>query len=92
MIWSFGGQYSIRPAPAFLHIFNLCKLHIVKFCFYWCIERLFENDNHPFLRNKKIQGIENYWESSITMNYRCVYRKDQDTAFILEVGKHEDVF
>lgn len=64
----------------------------IKEKFYWCIEMLFENDNHPSLHNKKIQGTENYWEFSITMNYRCVYRKDQDTAFILEVGKHEDVF
>ena len=64
----------------------------VKEKFYWCAERLLEDENHPSLRNKKIQGTENYREFSITMNYRCVYRKEQDTAFLLEIGKHEDVF
>ena len=64
----------------------------IKEKFYWCLARIMEDENHPSLRHKKIQGTENYWEFSIAMNYRCVYRKDLETAFLLEIGKHEDIF
>ena len=60
--------------------------------FYWCVNMLLKNENHPSLRNKKIKGTQNYWEFSITMNYRCVYRKEKDTIYLLAIGKHEDVF
>ncbi|MEA3369449.1 MAG: type II toxin-antitoxin system mRNA interferase toxin, RelE/StbE family [Candidatus Ratteibacteria bacterium] len=60
--------------------------------FYWCMDMLLENKNHPSLRNKKIEGVQDYWEFSVTMNYRCVYRREKDTAYLLELGKHEDVF
>jgi len=59
--------------------------------FYQCIDMLLKNEKHPSLRNKKIEGTQNYWEFSITMNYRCVYRKEKGTAFLLEFGKHEDI-
>lgn len=60
--------------------------------FYWCIDTLIKDERHPSLRHKKIQGAGDYWEFSITMNYRVVYRKESDKAYILEIGKHEDVF
>ena len=59
--------------------------------FYWCLGMLIKDENYPSLRHKKIQGTDAYWEFTITMNYRCVYRKDSDRAFLAEVGKHEDV-
>jgi len=60
--------------------------------FYWCVDMLLKNENYPSLRNKRIEGTQNYWEFSVTMNYRCVYRKERDTIYLLEVGKHEDIF
>lgn len=59
---------------------------------YWCIDILIKNENHPSLRHRKIEGTDIYWEFSITMNYRGVYRKEADKAFLVEVGKHEDIF
>ncbi len=53
---------------------------------------LLKHESHPSLRHKKIEGTEVYWEFSITMNYRGVYRRDEGKAFLVEVGKHEDVF
>jgi len=53
---------------------------------------LLKDENHPSLRNKKIKGTQNYWEFSISMNYRCIYRKEKDTIYLLAIGKHEDVF
>ena len=63
----------------------------VKEKFYWCVDMLLKNQNHPSLRNKKIEGTQNYWEFSVTMNYRCVYRREEDKAILLELGTHEDV-
>lgn len=64
----------------------------VKDKFYWCLEMLLSNSHHPSLRHKPIQGTADTWEFSITMNYRCVYRKENDEAFILAIAKHEDAF
>ncbi len=60
--------------------------------FYWSAGMLLENESHPSLRHKKIQGVEGYWEFSLTMNYRCVYYREANNAVLLEIGKHEDVF
>ena len=60
--------------------------------FYWCLDTLMENSRHPSLRHKLIKGTVDKWEFSITMNYRCVYRKVKDSAFILTIAKHEDTF
>ncbi|MFH1540765.1 MAG: type II toxin-antitoxin system RelE/ParE family toxin [Elusimicrobiota bacterium] len=59
---------------------------------YWCIDILIKNKTYPSLRHKKIAGTDIYWEFSITMNYRVVYRRESDMAFIVAVGKHEDIF
>jgi len=60
--------------------------------FYRCLEQLLENPRYPSLRHKPVHGVKDMWEFSITMNYRCIYRKRADEAFILLVAKHEDVF
>jgi mRNA-degrading endonuclease RelE of RelBE toxin-antitoxin system len=60
--------------------------------FYWSIDMLIKNERHPSLRHKKIEGARTYWEFSITMNYRAVYRQEGDKGFLSAVGKHEDVF
>ncbi|MCL5277044.1 MAG: hypothetical protein M1517_04610 [Deltaproteobacteria bacterium] len=59
---------------------------------YWCIDMLMKDERHPSLRHKKIEGAVGYWEFSITMNYRGVYRREGDKAFLIALGKHEDVF
>jgi len=61
-----------------------------KFC--WCLDMLMKNLRHPSLRHKPIKGTATNWEFSITMKYRCVYRKEDDEAFILTIAKHEDTF
>ena len=60
--------------------------------FYWCLGQLLENPRHPSLRHKPVQGSKDKWEFSITMNYRCVYRKKGSEAFLLLVAKHDDAF
>lgn len=53
---------------------------------------LTKNSQHPSLRNKTIKGVTNIWEFSINKNYRYIYRKEKDEAFILAIVKHEDAF
>lgn len=60
--------------------------------FYWCLDMLTKNSQHPSLRNKTIKGVTNIWEFSINKNYRYIYRKEKDKAFILAIVKHEDAF
>jgi len=64
----------------------------IKEKFYWCLEMLVKNSQHPSLRNKTIKGVTNIWEFSVDKNYRCIYRKEKDEAFILAIVKHEDAF
>ena len=58
----------------------------------WSLDMHIRDPSHPSLRNKKISGTDNFWEFSITMNYRGVYRQEKDKAFLVAVGKHEDIF
>ena len=64
----------------------------IKEKFYWCLDMLIKNPQHPSLRNKTIEGTINTWEFSINKNYRCIYRKEKEEAYILAIFKHEDVF
>jgi mRNA interferase RelE/StbE len=59
---------------------------------YWCLDLLTKNPQHPSLRNKTIKGTVNIWEFSINKNYRCIYRKEKEEAYILAIVKHEDAF
>ena len=60
--------------------------------FYWCLDMLTKNPQHPSLRNKTIKGTIDTWEFSINKNYRCIYRKEQEEIYILAIMKHEDAF
>ena len=72
---------------------NKKKLSVpIKEKFYWCLDILTKNPQHPSLRNKIIQGTINIWEFSINKNYRCIYRKEKEEVYILAIVKHEDVF
>lgn len=44
---------------------------------------------HPSLRVKKMQGSTDYWEGSISMQYRFVFKKQEDVLTILRIGPHD---
>ena len=44
---------------------------------------------HPSLRIKKIQGVQNRWEGSITMKYRFTFHFDEDTVVFRTIGTHD---
>ncbi len=53
--------------------------------FYWCLDMLLKDENHPLLKKRKIEGAGNYWEFTITLNCKGIYRKEKDTAILLAV-------
>jgi len=44
---------------------------------------------HPSLRIKKIQGVQNRWEGSITMKYRFTFHFEDDTVVFRTIGTHD---
>ena len=51
---------------------------------------LFLNDMlHPSLRVKKIQGVQNRWEGSVTMKYRFTFHFDEDLVVFRTIGTHD---
>jgi mRNA-degrading endonuclease YafQ of YafQ-DinJ toxin-antitoxin module len=60
--------------------------------FYWSLDILIKNPQHPSLRNKTIKGVADIWEFSINKNCRCIYKKENEEAYILVIVKHEDAF
>jgi len=72
---------------------NQKKLSVpIKEKFYWCLDMLTKNPQHPSLRNKTIKGTIDTWEFSINKNYRCIYKKENEEIYILAIVKHEDGF
>jgi addiction module RelE/StbE family toxin len=52
------------------------------------------NPKHPSLRIHKLSGkLKNMWSISITMSLRMIYYKlDQETAYFVEIGTHDEVY
>ncbi len=44
---------------------------------------------HPSLRVKKIQGVQNRWEGSITMKYRFTFHFEEETVVFRTIGTHD---
>ena len=44
---------------------------------------------HPSLRVKKIKGVQNRWEGSVTMKYRFTFHYDEETVVFRTIGTHD---
>jgi len=53
------------------------------------IRLLAENPRHPSLRSKKMQGVENIWEVSVTLSYRITYEVRGETLVLRRIGTHD---
>lgn len=53
------------------------------------IARLVQNPAHPSLRVKKMQGVKDIWEASITMSYRLTFYRGGDSIILRRVGTHD---
>lgn len=51
---------------------------------------LFRRDTaHPSMRVKRIQGTDDLWEMSITMNYRITFAFDAEVVILRRIGTHD---
>ncbi len=53
------------------------------------IRLLAENPRHPSLRAKKMRGLEEIWEASVSMSYRITYQLAGDTLTLRRIGTHD---
>jgi mRNA interferase RelE/StbE len=57
---------------------------------------LLADARHPSLRTKRIKGrvkgFKNVFEASITMNYRFLFRIENDSYILLTCGTHDELF
>lgn len=51
---------------------------------------LAQNLRHPSLRVKKMEGTDDIWEASITMNYRLTFKIEKDELQLRVIGKHDE--
>jgi len=50
-----------------------------------------ENVHHPSLRLHKLSGTEIY-SILVNMSIRIVFKKSKDCFYLLDIGKHEEVY
>jgi mRNA-degrading endonuclease RelE of RelBE toxin-antitoxin system len=55
------------------------------------LEFLLDNPKHPSLRVKKVKGTPGWFELSVTMNYRLVFRIVNDAYILLDIGTHSEI-
>jgi len=53
------------------------------------LELMIENPRHPSLRTKKIQGQDNIFEASITMDIRITWQYTEDGIWLRNIGEHD---
>lgn len=53
------------------------------------IRLLLQNPRHPSLRSKKMQGLDDIWEASVSMSYRMTYQVAGDTIILRRLGTHD---
>ena len=57
------------------------------------LEILLENPNSPQLKNHRLIGSKNKYSAfSVSGNVRVVYRIENDTLFLYDIGTHNQVY
>ncbi len=50
---------------------------------------LIDNIQHPSLRAKKMEGVKDIWEASVTMQYRFTFEIREDDIILRRIGTHD---
>jgi mRNA interferase RelE/StbE len=53
------------------------------------VRLLAENPRHPSLRAKKMKGLEDTWEASVSLTYRITYQTSSDSLLLRRIGTHD---
>lgn len=52
-----------------------------------------KDDNHPSLRKHKLGGgLDGYWSISVNMKVRIVYFIENEEAWLVNIGTHDEVY
>lgn len=51
-----------------------------------------DNPSHLSLRTKKMQGVKDIWEASVTLSYRLTYQRTAGTIVLRRVGTHDVLY
>lgn len=52
-----------------------------------------ENENYPSLRNHRLKGhLKDYWSISINTSVRIIYYIEDNTAYFINIGTHDEVY
>lgn len=51
---------------------------------------LYENDpRHPSLKVKKLEGVKDIWEMSVTKSYRITFQREGEIMLLRNIGTHD---
>jgi mRNA-degrading endonuclease RelE of RelBE toxin-antitoxin system len=51
---------------------------------------LYENDpHHPSFRVKRLEGMRDIWEMSVTKSYRITFQRESEIVLLRNIGTHE---
>lgn len=50
---------------------------------------LIENIQHPSLRVKKMEGVRDIWEASVTIQYRFTFEIRENDIILRRIGTHD---
>ena len=51
---------------------------------------LYENDpRHPSLKVKKMEGLKDIWEMSVTKSYRITFQRNGEIVLLRNIGTHD---
>jgi mRNA interferase RelE/StbE len=53
------------------------------------LELFLQDTSHRSLRIKRIQGMKNRWEGSVTMKYRFTFELSGDLVIFRSIGSHD---
>lgn len=57
------------------------------------IEIFYKNEKHPSLRVHKLQGgLGEYWSLSINRGVRIIYFIENNEAYFINIGTHDEVY
>jgi mRNA-degrading endonuclease YafQ of YafQ-DinJ toxin-antitoxin module len=57
------------------------------------LRRFVADPQDPLLRTHKLKGeLDAYWAFSVDADLRVLFRWDDDTAFLVSLGSHDEVY
>lgn len=53
------------------------------------LQLLVDNSRHPSLYTKKMEGVNNIWETRVTYHYRLTFQVSTEVLILRRVGTHD---